>query len=201
MNRESYDRIAVQWDAARQGFYGREEAYLEALLEGLPSQSLVLDAGCGAGLPLARRVIERGHRVLGVDQSEALLALARQRFPDQRWVFSSLEDYTFDEPCQAVICWDTLFHIDRGAHAVLLARMAGCLPTGGRLMLTVGGSEHPPFTDTMFGVEFRYDSNTPEKTLQLLQGLKFSVIIGEFMNLPTKARDKGRYAIVAQKAA
>lgn len=199
VNREAYDRIAEQWDAARRGFYGREAVYLDALLAGLPDRSHILDAGCGAGLPLAGRVIERGHRVTGVDQSAALLAYARQRFPAETWVLCALEDYAFSEPFQAVICWDTLFHIEREKHAGLLARMAGCLPSGGRLMLTVGGSEHPAFTDTMFGVEFFYDSNPPGKTLGMLQSLGFSVVIGEYMNLPTDGRDKGRYAIVAQK--
>lgn len=200
MNREAYNKIAAQWDATRRCFYGLEEAYLDRLLDGLPRNSLILDAGCGTGLPFAGRVIERGHRILGVDQSDALLALARQRFPSQTWVLSALEDHAFAEPCQGVICWDTLFHIDRERHAELLGRMADCLPTGGRIMLTVGGSEQPAFTDTMFGVSFRYDSNTPEQTEHLLQGLGLRICAGEFMNLPTKGRDKGRYAILAQKS-
>ena len=66
-------------------------------------------------------------------------------------------------------------------------------------MLTVGGSEQPPFTDHMFGQEFFYDSNTPEETSRILQGLGCRIVIGEFMNLPTTGHDKGRYAIVARK--
>ena len=34
MNRESYNRIAAEWDRARSDFYGREQAYLDAVLEG-----------------------------------------------------------------------------------------------------------------------------------------------------------------------
>ena len=44
----------------------------------------VLDLCCGTGL-LAGELIERGYRVVGVDASEAMLALARERLgPDAR---------------------------------------------------------------------------------------------------------------------
>ena len=65
-------------------------------------------------------------------------------------------------------------------------------------MVTVGGSDHPAFTDTMFGEEFYYDSYPPEKVLAALRRLGFEPLVSEFMNEPTSGRDKGRYAIVAQ---
>ena len=51
----------------------------------------------------------------------------------------------------------------------------------------------------MFGHEFFYDSNTPEQTGQILQRLGCRLLIAEFMDKPTDGRDKGRYAIVAEK--
>lgn len=208
MNRAAYDRVAAQWAAARRDFYGREEQYLDLLLNGLPAGAHVLDAGCGSGWPMAGAVLARGFRVTGVDQSRELLELARRRFPEAgpgapRWVLSRLEDYPFAEPASAVICWDTLFHIPRARHPLLLERMAACLEPGGRIMLTVGGSAHPAFTDEMFGQTFFYDSHTPEQTAQMLRGLGFDILLGEFMNPPdtaTGGRDKGRYAMVAQKS-
>lgn len=66
-------------------------------------------------------------------------------------------------------------------------------------MLTVGGSARPEFTDFMYGEEFYYDSNTPQETETFLQRLSCRMVIGEYMNLPDGGRDKGRYAIVAEK--
>jgi hypothetical protein len=77
--------------------------------------------------------------------------------------------------------------------------MASVLEPGGRLAITVGGSEHPPFTDTMFGETFFYDSFPPERVLELLAGCGFVTVRAEFLNEPTKGRDKGRYAILARK--
>lgn len=199
VNRDSYNKIATQWDSARRKFYGREKDYLDVLLGELPENSLVIDVGCGTGRPMAEYVIAKGHRVVGIDQSEELIKIAGERFPNGYWILSSIEEFEFAGIFNAAILWDSLFHIKRSCHEPILRGVIGILAVGGRIMLTVGGSDHPPFTDTMFGQEFFYDSNTPTETVQILQDLGCHVLIGEFMNLPTAGRDKGRYAIVAQK--
>lgn len=210
MNRAAYDAIAPRWDEARHRFYGREQHYLDTLLAGLPPGATVLDAGCGTGRPMAEYVVARGLRVVGYDQSEGMLALARQRLPGQTWLCAALEDCAFDggeaagaeaggARYAAAICWDALFHIERRHHQAILHRIRDRLPPGGRLMLTCGGSAHPAFTDTMFGETFFYDSHTPEQTLAMLAGLGFRPLIAEFMNEPTGGRDKGRYAMVVER--
>lgn len=200
INRDSYNAIAARWDAARSGFYGREREYLATLLDGLPAGGHVLDLGCGTGRPLAEQVLAAGHQVTGVDQAEALLAIARERLPAGTWIHGRIEEFESEQRFDALICWDALFHIDRRWHAPLIAGFARLLAPGGRLMLTCGGSEHPPFTDTMFDHTFAYDSHPPQKVLELLAAQGFAPRISEFMNLPTGRRDKGRYAVVAQRS-
>jgi SAM-dependent methyltransferase len=199
LNRNSYNEIAHEWTAARAGFYGREREYLDMLLFGLAQGSSILDLGCGTGRPMAEYVISRGYRVVGIDQAESLLAQARAAFPHEEWVPSSIEAYAFQHDYSSAIFWDSLFHIERTRHAPILQRVVGGLPVGGRLMLTVGGSEHPPFTDVMFGQEFFYDSNSPGETEWILRDLGCRVLLGELMNQPTGGRDKGRYALVAER--
>lgn len=199
MNKASYNTIAAQWDEARSAFHGRERHYLDLLLDGLPVPSHILDLGCGTGRPMAEHVLSRGHRVTGVDQAEALLAIARSRFPQAQWIESRLEDYVPQERCAGAICWDALFHIPREHHAAILQRAAAALLPGGRLMITVGGSESPPFEDTMLGETFAYDSHPPDKALAIVKECGLEVVLGEFMNPPTPGRDKGRYAIVAAR--
>ncbi|MBL8528996.1 MAG: class I SAM-dependent methyltransferase [Burkholderiales bacterium] len=199
MNRESYNRIAVAWDLARVGFYGREQHYVDVLLEGLPARSAVLDLGCGTGRPIAEYVLARGHCLTGVDQAVELLAIARSRYPQANWVESPLDEFILRDRYAAVVCWDALFHLERALHERLLEGISRSLVPGGRLMFTVGGSEHPAFTDTMFGETFFYDSHSPDRVLVLLGELGFAPLVAEFMNAPTSGRDKGRYAIVAQR--
>ncbi|MDE3216110.1 MAG: class I SAM-dependent methyltransferase [Gemmatimonadota bacterium] len=202
LNRDSYAHIAAEWDRARREFVHREAEYLDALLDGAPAGSLVLDAGCGTGRPMADALVKRGFRVVGVDQSPAMLARARARLPHERWVEGALETLELDEEFAAVICWDALFHVERRHHEAVLARLAGMLAPGGRIMLTAGGSDDsPPFTDTMFGEQFFYDSWPPDETLAIMHRTGLEPVIFEYMNRPDGARDRGRIAIVARRPA
>src|SRR5512138_3479628 len=61
---------------------------------------LVVDLGCGSGL-WAEQLIKRGFDVLGIDISEAMIRLARQRAPQARFRVASL--FQADLPaCRAV---------------------------------------------------------------------------------------------------
>jgi cyclopropane fatty-acyl-phospholipid synthase-like methyltransferase len=165
MNRRSYDSIASQWDDARTKLSEPESRYLHALPVGLQPNAQVLDLGCGTGRPIAEHVLAAGFTVTGVDQSSALLAIARARFPACNWVESTIEGYRPVRRFAAAIAWDSLFHIPRHEHASIFHRVKSALEPDGRFMLTVGGSEHPAFTDEMFGHEFFYDSHAPEKAM------------------------------------
>lgn len=200
MNRDSYNKIAHAWGSARNAFFGREREYLDAVLSVVPHGSTILDVGCGTGRPMAEYVISQGRRVVGVDQSEEMLAIAKRNFPKEVWVLSLMETYSPQVAYQGALIWDSLFHVRRTEHEPIISKVVSGLPSGGRIMLTVGGSAHPAFTDFMYGQEFYYDSNTPEETQAILLRLGCRLEIAEYMNVPNGGRDRGRYAIVAEKA-
>jgi len=199
MNRDAYNKVAREWRVTRGAFCGREREYMEALLAAATPGSTILDLGCGTGRPMAEYVVSRGRRVLGVDQSEVMLDIARRHLPGEQWVLSPMETYEPEEGYRGALLWDSLFHVPRTEHEPILRKVVRGLPPGGRLMLTVGGSAHPAFTDFMFGQEFYYDSNTPEETGQILERLGCRPVIAEYMDLPDGGRNKGRYTIVAEK--
>lgn len=70
-----YDLLSAEWPVYR---IGRSEAI--RMLSPQPGER-VLDLGCGTGLnhPLLHAAVSPGGRVLGVDLSESMLAVARQR--------------------------------------------------------------------------------------------------------------------------
>jgi hypothetical protein len=137
--------------------------------------------------------------VIGVDQCKSLLELAKAHLPTEKWILDRMQGYEPEDAYAAAIIWDSLFHIPRAEHEPILRRVVRGLPIGGRLMLTVGGSAHPPFTDSMFGERFFYDSNTPAETECMLETLGCRIVLGELMNLPDGENNKGRYAFVAEK--
>ena len=197
MNRLSYNAIVKDWDAARSTLHGYERAFLDHLLINIRPSDRILDLGCGTGRPISEFLLRRGFRVTGVDQAEDLLALARQRFPEGRWLQAQMEMFEPDEVYDGAIIWDSLFHIPRERHEPILQKVIRSSRPGAKLMLTVGGSDHPAFTDTMYGHPFFYDSLTPEQTVSVLENLGTVIEHAEFINPPTQGRDKGRYGIVA----
>jgi SAM-dependent methyltransferase len=62
---------------------------VEALHRRGIADGLVIDLGCGSGL-LARGMSKSGYDVLGIDISPAMIALARERVPDGRFLVGSL---------------------------------------------------------------------------------------------------------------
>jgi SAM-dependent methyltransferase len=97
---------------------------------------LVVDLGCGSGI-WARTLTDAGYDVLGVDQSEDMLRIARRQAPRARFQRASVADYA-PPPCAAitalgeVLCYaGTLSVLHRADAELLLFDVA--TPARGRL--------------------------------------------------------------------
>jgi len=69
---------------------------------------LVVDLGCGGGL-WARRLADAGYRVLGIDLSRDMIALARQRVPEGSFRAGSFLDVVFPD-CVAITALGEVFN-------------------------------------------------------------------------------------------
>jgi SAM-dependent methyltransferase len=199
MIRTPYDLIAQEWTGLRTRLFPKEVEYLEVILEGMPPGGTVLDLGCGTGHPIATHLAAHGFKVVGVDASAEMLALARARFPEHRWIHEWIENVEFSELFDAAICWDALFHLPRVQFAPVIRNLSRWLKPGARLMVSSGGvvDEGEGFTDTMFGQEFYYDSLPPGEMVSLIENSGFGVLKAEMCNLPDGGRDRGKWATVA----
>ena len=141
-----YDQLApAYW--VKYGLYpdATHRQFIEKLLGQLGAQSAILDAGCGAGR-YDGMLLEAGHRVLGIDQSENMLARAREilpqeRFPRLRYVKMGLQEMDFQAEFDAVICIDAMEHICPEDWPGILARFQQALKSGGVLYVTVDAAE------------------------------------------------------------
>jgi len=196
-----YDSIAGQYDYARVGLQAKELQYLHAVLEGLAPLSTILDLGCGTGRPIATTLADEGHSIVGVDASEAMLALFRQRLPGHRCIHGRIEHVELDDVFDAVICWDSLFHLPRQHWRGVLRKIYAWLKPCGTLLLSSGGVVEGDygFSDTMFGRVFYYDSLPPDILVQLLEDLGFRIAFSEMCELPGPGRNKGKLATIASR--
>ena len=198
-----YDKIAQAFGAARVRLHPKEVEYLAALLAPLSSPGTILDLGCGTGHPIATFLAGYGHHIVGVDGSSAMLAIARERLPEHRWIHAYMETVQFDEVFDAVVCWDSLFHLPRRHHPTVIQNIHRWLKPGGRVMVSSGGivDGESGFTDTMFGREFYYDSLPPEQMKPLMEETGFDLIISEMCDQPDGGRNRGRWATVGARKA
>jgi cyclopropane fatty-acyl-phospholipid synthase-like methyltransferase len=201
MTSTPYDQIAAEFAHARRQFRPNEKRYLDLLTEHLRPGDAVLDLGCGNGHPIAEFLAERRFAVTGVDGSAAMLARAEANLPAHRWIHSLIEDAELPETFDAVVCWDSLFHVHRSKWAAVLGKVHRWLKPGGRFLLSSGGvvDRSGGFTDSMFGHEFFYDSLPPDELLDTLRGVGFDVVLAEMCDQPDGGRGRGKWATIAEK--
>jgi SAM-dependent methyltransferase len=116
---------------------------LEILAQNGIHEGLVVDLGCGSGL-LARKLLDAGYRVLGIDISEAMIELARRRAPEAEFRVGSLFDADIP-PCAAVTAVSEVLNYlfdpenENIGLARLFRRVHDALATGGVFVFDVLG--------------------------------------------------------------
>src|SRR5438067_1289546 len=107
-------------------------AYSYDLLRLAPGAA-VADVGCGAGRAV-EELAERGARPVGVDPSEEMVTVARQRWPGREFLLGSAEELPLADGSLAGYRSDKVFHdVAEPARAVAEARRV--LAPGGRIVV------------------------------------------------------------------
>jgi SAM-dependent methyltransferase len=125
------------------GFGHVAEDAARHVLELLPAGAAVVELGCGSGIT-ARRLTDAGHDVLGIDQSPALIALARERAPKASLRIGSFVSEPLPE-CDAVLAIGEVFNYlfdegnTRAALPGLFTRIHAALRPGGLLLFDLAG--------------------------------------------------------------
>ncbi|WP_170333366.1 class I SAM-dependent methyltransferase [Ruegeria arenilitoris] len=135
-----YERQATEYDKRRSKALF-EARWLARFTASLKPGDHVLDLGCGAGDPIARWFMAEGFDVTGVDFSEAMLTIARERWPEGDWRYADMREFELDQKFDGIIAWNSFFHLTADEQKACIARMSHHLRPGGMLMLTVGPSE------------------------------------------------------------
>ncbi len=134
-----------QMDRSREGLAGAGEwEALEPLLPDLRGKRM-LDLGCGYGWHCVWAAEHGASAVTGVDLSERMLAVAREKsaaFPQIVYLRSAIEDVSFPPESFDLVFSSLALHYLSSFQA-FLALVRSCLRPGGDLVFSV---EHPVFT-------------------------------------------------------
>jgi ubiquinone/menaquinone biosynthesis C-methylase UbiE len=183
--RRGYDEIADRYLAARAT--GGDVAFLAELVARLNPGDAVLDAGCGAGIPVMHELIRVGMSVVGVDLSGAQLDLARLRVPRARLAQADLVTLPFgDRSFDGLVSLYAVIHVPRARHRSVFAEFRRVLRPGGLALLCLGARDLPDDDDAdswlgthMFWSHFDADTN-----LEMLRAEHFDVLRDEIVADP-----------------
>ena len=177
--REIYDDVAAQYDLDRSRAMF-EARWLARFTACLPKGGHVLDLGCGTGEPIARWFLAEGFKVTGVDFSDAMLAIARDRWPNVDWRVADMRNLDLGTEFDGLIAWNSFFHLTQDEQRACLPRLAAHVKPGGSLMITVGWGAGET-TGTVAGRTVFHASLSPSEYVALLEncGMRLTGFLAE----------------------
>ncbi|WP_435318385.1 class I SAM-dependent methyltransferase [Haloarchaeobius sp. TZWSO28] len=174
--RQGYDEVAVVHDEERDDA-GRGMAILETFLDSVEDPARVLDAGCGSGRPVLRRLTEASDPV-GLDISGGQLRLARENVPGAGLLQGDMTTLPFpDDSFDAVVAFWSLIHVPEADHQAVLDEFARVLRPGGQALVCEAAEawngENPDWLDE--GVEMQWNMAGAQATRDQLETAGFDV--------------------------
>lgn len=140
--------VAVDMDALRKKF----ASYL-------PAEASVIDMGCGSGRDVMA-FSDMGHNVLGIDASEELVKLARERL-EVRVAVGDLSTFRASEPYDGIWCCAALIHLNDEEKKRFFNNLEYNLKKGGVIYISVKDG-----VETHEDEQGRYISNCSEAELR-----------------------------------
>ena len=171
-----YDLISEWYASERIDQAGVSE--VTALATSIPRRSLVLDVGCGNGIPITRALLSGGHRVVGLDSSSAMVAQFRNNCPDACVVRAIAQSCPFaDSVFDAAVAWGVMFHLSPEDAIEAIASVSRVVKNGAQFLFTSGNVDGLHAKESkMNGVTFRYFSYSAESYSRILGDHSFTLI-------------------------
>lgn len=153
---DSYDRTAVRWaeEHNTKRFWGVSFDLFKALLP----EGKLIEIGCGPGRD-AETLVELGYDYTGSDPSSGLLAVARKRLPNQKFLQVPVYDLAFPASFRFDGFWAaaSLLHVPRERISEALQKISALVRSDGIGFIAIkGGSGTSRVEDTIGEGEDRH---------------------------------------------
>ena len=177
--RKGYDEIAEEYQANRHIFDNVE--VLEGFSSYLPCNARILDAGCGAGVPCARLLVQAGFEVVGVDFSSNMLRLARKSVREATFIKEDMTRLGFrDNAFDGLVALYSVIHVPRELHASLYQSFHRILKPDGMMLICIGSDEWEG-EDEYFGARMFWSEHSLEEALQMVKNVGIQIISGKHL--------------------
>ena len=177
-----YDKIADIFEQERSLTVGLDYVqrflYLLALKTKKLDSYTILDIGCGTGIPITRKLVLSGAKVIGLDISTEMIAKARINVPNAFLIKGDILTSKIERKFDGIFAWDSLFHIPVDRQEKIIREVIGLLNTNGVFLFTTGG-KYGELVCGMFGEKFYYSSLSNDQYKNILVKENCQVIINE----------------------
>ena len=158
-----YDNIASEYEATRK-HDSEDVRLLRQLVERLPKNATMLDAGCGSGYPVTQ-FLAQYFQVTGIDFALKQIRLAKSRLPNVKFICADIANLPIRANTFDVVCsYYAIIHLPRSEHQKVLEGFLNILRPGGLALLCMGAGDLPEDTSRyhnapMFWSHFDRDTN------------------------------------------
>ena len=191
--KEGYNKIAKDYHKWR--ISSGDTKLLKKFVKILPKKSKVLDAGCGAGVPVARFLTESKLDVTGIDISKNMIKLARENVSTARFLKMDMTKITFKpNSFDGIVSFYAIIHIPREKHKKVIKNFYKVLKPGGLALLCMGNDDWESI-EMYKGTKMFWSQYAPEKTLKIIQNGGFNIIFDRVI----KIGGESHYWILAKK--
>jgi 2-polyprenyl-3-methyl-5-hydroxy-6-metoxy-1,4-benzoquinol methylase len=196
--REGYNTIANRYLADRTRD-SEDVRLLDDFIARLPTHAKVLDAGCGAGVPVSQKLSER-FQVTGIDFSETQIELAQKNVLNATFLCEDMTKLDFPEHTfDGITSYYAIIHIPRAEHQPLLASFYQMLKPGGLALLCLGAEDLVDDVDENYlGTRMYWSHFDTETYLKMLKACGFSIIWSKRVADET-CEGAGHLFVLAQK--
>jgi 2-polyprenyl-3-methyl-5-hydroxy-6-metoxy-1,4-benzoquinol methylase len=178
--REGYNVVGAEYTAARMP-NPHELSFVQDLIDRLREGAGVLDVGCGGGVPVALRLMERLD-ITGVDISERQIEAARTAAPSATFVCKDMSKINFpDSSFDAIYSLYAVIHVPREEHRTILMNFHRLLRPGGFLLLCTGAGDLPEDVSEYFGQDMYWSHYNAETNLATVRECGFEVLRWELV--------------------
>ncbi|HEY7970629.1 MAG TPA: class I SAM-dependent methyltransferase [Candidatus Limnocylindrales bacterium] len=195
-----YDRIAdryLEWSALRPSPARRSALGLADEL--IPAGAVVLELGCGAGIPMTAR-LAAGRRLTGIDLSIGQIDRARRNVPDATFEVADMTTWqAASASLDAVVAFYSLTHVPRDRQAELFAHVRAWLRPGGVFIASLGVEDDPGgVEEDWLGVPMYFSHFSARVNRRLLVEAGFVVERAEVVVEPEDRHDARFLWVVAR---
>ncbi|WP_277592639.1 class I SAM-dependent DNA methyltransferase [Rickettsiales endosymbiont of Stachyamoeba lipophora] len=152
-----------------------EKAWLDKAIALLSKNPHILDLGCGMGDPIIPYFLEKGCAVTGVDGSAKLIALAKSRHLEVKFIISDMRGLNLAQKFDLVIAWHSFFHLSQDEQRAMFKTFTSHLKSGGALLFTSGTEAGEEWSNNG-GENLYHASLSPVEYKEILKQHGFTVI-------------------------